>query len=762
MVTKALLLGFRYSLKFRNNLSDRELQKGLVQDNIKYPQVELGRLVMGSRRRLNKKTSWESTSLPVRNPLQPRPFGKGIQARRAELPTTNVLQTRPFGTPKQASSPKQEMPDLQAKLKQAESFGYNAANIPTVPSSSATPIQAKLTIGEPNDKYEQEADQVASQVVNQINSPQSQPSVQGKTVQRQEMPEEEEELQTKPLAESIQRQEMPEEEEELQTNPLAESIQRQEMPEEEEELQTNPLAESIQRQEMPEEEEELQTKPLAESIQRQEMPEEEEELQTKPLAESIQRQEMPEEEEELQAKPLAESIQRQEMPEEEELQMKPLVQRQSSGGGMAATPELEQSIASARGNGQPIADEVRQPMEQAFGADLSGVKIHTDSKADHLNRSVGARAFTTGQDVFFRQGEYNPGSKDGQELMAHEFTHVLQQSSGSMETRKQAKVSQPANANLQGNWLTDAVSSVGNAIGDALDIRDNEAALDLWEDYQDAVQERKDFTGQKHTAQNFQSTTRLGLFDVIYNPATGELKIVCKCKFNFINGSATEFPSASPEDLSWETDKGAKKTWKQNFLSACSNAWSGNHTFYCQKDWWESLQASVTVDFKEVSKDEHFALDIKKIPTREFSRSGVYRPTPRPFGLPGYNPGRGEFDSEDLTEVNKPGGRQSAAVHEAGHMLGLDDEYGTGTPSHSDLVESEFGHGVARGSDGRIMSGGMDIQPEHGVTFLEALKKATDMSEWSTTQKEPKPIPPNPSLMNMGDFPEPNSDTKFA
>ncbi|MFP4124871.1 eCIS core domain-containing protein, partial [Coleofasciculus sp.] len=154
----------------------------------------------------------------------------------------------------------------------------------------------------------------------------------------------------------------------------------------------------------------------------------EEELQTKPLAESIQRQEIPEEEEELQTKPLAESIQRQEMPEEEEeLQMKPLVQRKSSGGGMAATPELEQSIASAKGSGQPIADDVRQPMEQAFGADLSGVKIHTDSKADHLNRSVGARAFTTGQDVFFRQGEYNPGSKDGQELMAHEFTHVLQQ-----------------------------------------------------------------------------------------------------------------------------------------------------------------------------------------------------------------------------------------------------------------------------------------------------------------------------------------------
>ncbi|MFP5275020.1 eCIS core domain-containing protein, partial [Coleofasciculus sp.] len=147
---------------------------------------------------------------------------------------------------------------------------------------------------------------------------------------------------------------------------------------------------------------------------------------------------------ELKMKPLADSIQRQEEEEKEELKMKPLVQRQSSGGGMAATPELEQSIASARGSGQPIADEVRQPMEQAFGADFSGVKIHTDSKADQLNRSVGARAFTTGQDVFFRQGEYNPGSKDGQELMAHEFTHVLQQSGG-----VQSKLSDTSTAELQ-------------------------------------------------------------------------------------------------------------------------------------------------------------------------------------------------------------------------------------------------------------------------------------------------------------------------
>jgi Domain of unknown function (DUF4157) len=147
---------------------------------------------------------------------------------------------------------------------------------------------------------------------------------------------------------------------------------------------------------------------------------------------SIQREALPEEEE-LQMKPLDSStLQREALPEEEEeLQMMPMVQRQGEAG-MAAAPDLEASINQARGGGQAIADNIREPMEQAFGADFSGVKVHTDGQSDQLNRSIQARAFTTGQDVFFRQGEYNPGSRGGQELLAHELTHVVQQNGGAV------------------------------------------------------------------------------------------------------------------------------------------------------------------------------------------------------------------------------------------------------------------------------------------------------------------------------------------
>ncbi|MEI1378398.1 DUF4157 domain-containing protein [Nostoc sp. UHCC 0926] len=207
--------------------------------------------------------------------------------------------------------------------------------------------QAKLSISQPGDKYEQEADSVAQQVMQRIAQP----------VNRQ----------------SIQPQALPEGEE-LQMKPMANSIR------------------PLQRQEMPEDEEELQMKSLDNS--------------------TLQRQEVPE--------------------EEEELQMKPMVQRRAEGL-MADAPDIEASINQARGGGQAMAKNIRHPMEVAFGTDFSGVKVHTDSQSDQLNRSIQARAFTTGQDVFFRQGEYNPGSRGGQELLAHELTHVVQQNGGAVQ-----------------------------------------------------------------------------------------------------------------------------------------------------------------------------------------------------------------------------------------------------------------------------------------------------------------------------------------
>jgi len=177
------------------------------------------------------------------------------------------------------------------------------------------PIQPKLTIGAPGDRYEQEADRVASQVVQQIHSPNAN---------------------------------------------AAPAVQRETAPEEEE-------------------------------------------LQMKP------------------------ELQRDAMPEEEELQMRPATEAVAGG---PASESLESAISQARGSGQRLDPALQRQMGQAMGADFSGVTIHTDTQSDHLNRSIQAKAFTTGQDIFFRQGAYQPASRGGQELLAHELTHVVQQSGG--------------------------------------------------------------------------------------------------------------------------------------------------------------------------------------------------------------------------------------------------------------------------------------------------------------------------------------------
>ena len=154
------------------------------------------------------------------------------------------------------------------------------------------------------------------------------------------------------------------------------------------------------------------TKTIDSQAQRQ--VEEEEELQMK--SSQIHRQ-GPEEEELMQGKF---DVLRQE--EEEELQMTPQTDSAATVAG-----DVETRINNSRGGGHPLSDDVKNPMEQAFGADFGSIHVHTDSEADVLNKQLNARAFTTGQDIFFREGEYSPGSADGNYLIAHELTHVVQQ-----------------------------------------------------------------------------------------------------------------------------------------------------------------------------------------------------------------------------------------------------------------------------------------------------------------------------------------------
>ncbi|MFN2607566.1 MAG: DUF4157 domain-containing protein [Acidimicrobiales bacterium] len=87
----------------------------------------------------------------------------------------------------------------------------------------------------------------------------------------------------------------------------------------------------------------------------------------------------------------------------------------------------ERAVNAARQGGSPLPDAPRTRMEGAFGADFSRVRIHEGSAATQLNDAIQARAFTIGPDIFFRGGAPSTSTPAGQELLAHELTHTIQQ-----------------------------------------------------------------------------------------------------------------------------------------------------------------------------------------------------------------------------------------------------------------------------------------------------------------------------------------------
>lgn len=103
------------------------------------------------------------------------------------------------------------------------------------------------------------------------------------------------------------------------------------------------------------------------------------------------------------------------------------LQSKADTGTSVTSSDLESRLSASRGSGQPLTEGTRNSMESAFGADFSSVRVHTGSEAVQMNKELGAQAFTHGSDVYFGAGKYDPGSSEGQRLLGHELTHVVQQ-----------------------------------------------------------------------------------------------------------------------------------------------------------------------------------------------------------------------------------------------------------------------------------------------------------------------------------------------
>ncbi len=230
-------------------------------------------------------------------------------------------------------------------------------------------------------------------------------------------------------------------------SPSGGAIQRQEESSESEDEEISPEAGAIQRQEESSESEDDQMKSVQTKLtigapgdkyeqEADQMAERVMSMNAPANPQSIQRQS--EGEEEVQRSPLAASI----TPliqrfSEEDVQTKSSVQRAGESGASQAGASLESRLSSQKGGGSPLDDEVKSFMEPRFGTDFSSVRIHTGGDAVSMNKELHAQAFAHGSDIYFNAGKYNPTSNEGKRLLAHELTHVVQQTGAKQLQPKQ-------------------------------------------------------------------------------------------------------------------------------------------------------------------------------------------------------------------------------------------------------------------------------------------------------------------------------------
>jgi hypothetical protein len=276
---------------------------------------------------------------------------------------------------------------------------FNKTEKQGISKNSQQPFfQTKLNIGQPNDQYEQEADNVANKVVN-----------------------------NKSAAPVIQQKEIT-------------GIQRLATPVEDEKLGTNDAR--MQK------DKEIQEKP---EIQRLATPMEDEKLGTNDAR--MQK------DKEIQEKP---EIQRAcagcEKEEKEGAAVQRMAAPQSAGEGMAGEEEKEKiqtkgeattsttashslsnRVESSSGKGSSLPAKTLAEMSTSFGTDFSHVKVHTGSEAVGMNKELSAQAFTHGSDIYFNSGKFDPESSSGKHLLAHELTHVLQQGASGEQLQTKPK-----------------------------------------------------------------------------------------------------------------------------------------------------------------------------------------------------------------------------------------------------------------------------------------------------------------------------------
>ncbi|WP_421795231.1 eCIS core domain-containing protein [Haliscomenobacter sp.] len=607
-------------------------------------------------------------------------------------------------------------------------------------------FQPKLTINAPNDQYEREADAVADQVVNEQSS--NAAGLNGQAT-----------IQRKPISQ-IQRLATPAEEKMPATNDarMAEDKMIQEKPE-------------IQRMDAPKEEE----KP----VQKMDAPKEEE----KP----VQKMDAPKEEE----KPIQKADEKEELQAKEEKE-EPL-QAKSQGGTSQASPNFSSRLSARKGQGSALPKNTQTQMEQGIGADFSQVRIHTDSEAANMNKEISAQAFTHGQDVYFNQGKFSPGSAEGQRLLAHELTHVVQQG-GTVQRQAIPDASSPQAARtfaFSSNSQTFSRFDVTyTPVGPSPEMGRLDVTMRVHFTFRGAFNEAErqrytsDFENSIETAWSNQHELVLNDSNMdphrcqvyinvvtVDDPANAHFRAtVAQRRSNFRSNVDEDRVALGQHDANDSTETRVsiadlfKRIGDFDFDSAAINT-------DVQSDLDElvaflnGVPASIRsagdiwINYTGLASSEGNMNYNRRLAERRINtvQGHIQSAFPDLIAIESTNP-QGEANTEadakyrrvdvsiDLPNTIEPDTtRQNTAAHEAGHMFGLGDEYieeGRGNhrfegdkPSHYNMVRDNIGLDAAEelrvGNNESIMSHGMNVHRGHYILFMAAIRRVSGNDHWT-------------------------------
>ncbi|MET3026070.1 DUF4157 domain-containing protein [Flavobacterium sp. UW10123] len=277
-------------------------------------------------------------------------------------------------------------------------------------------VQKKLTTGAVGDKYEVEADNVADKVVNKRKT--------GGLLQSRS----EEAIQQKPIAETIST---------VQKKDLAQEQPLQKKGEKEEDKKVQKKSDKEEDKKVQKKVQKKGEKEEDKKVQKKGEKEEDKKVQKKSDKEEdkkVQKKSDKEEDKKVQKKCADCENEDKKAQKKEE---KPVHVRLKVSNSV--DENVESNLNSSKGGGNAMDKNTKREMESGFGADFSNVNIHTDSRAVQMSEELGAQAFTHGNDVYFNKGKYNPDSKEGKHLLAHELTHTIQQTGSKTKNNVQKK-----------------------------------------------------------------------------------------------------------------------------------------------------------------------------------------------------------------------------------------------------------------------------------------------------------------------------------